>query len=140
VDSALKSRLTGIGEADDEAAQPRAEPRETGMARRWVKWMHTQNLRVWVVPSAVLASIWVKWCIGLGSYSGKPSDHACAPFTEALAGHGTPPMFGDYEAQRHWMELTVHLPFREWYTYDLPYWGLDYPPLTAYVSWLCGWV
>ena len=47
-------------------------------------------------------------------------------------------MFGDFEAQRHWMELTIHLPPREWYTYDLPYWGLDYPPLTAYASWLCG--
>jgi alpha-1,3-glucosyltransferase len=47
-------------------------------------------------------------------------------------------MFGDYEAQRHWMELTVHLPFRQWYKYDLQYWGLDYPPLTAYVSWICG--
>lgn len=47
-------------------------------------------------------------------------------------------MFGDYEAQRHWMELTTHLPIREWYTYDLEYWGLDYPPLTAYHSWLCG--
>ncbi|TBU44475.1 glucosyltransferase [Dichomitus squalens] len=47
-------------------------------------------------------------------------------------------MFGDYEAQRHWMELTIHLPTRQWYTYDLQYWGLDYPPLTAYASWLCG--
>lgn len=47
-------------------------------------------------------------------------------------------MYGDYEAQRHWMELTIHLPVREWYKYDLQYWGLDYPPLTAYVSWLCG--
>ncbi len=47
-------------------------------------------------------------------------------------------MYGDYEAQRHWMELTIHLPTRRWYTYDLQYWGLDYPPLTAYVSWLCG--
>ena len=43
-------------------------------------------------------------------------------------------MFGDYEAQRHWMELTIHLPTREWYRYDLQYWGLDYPPLTAYAS------
>jgi ALG6, ALG8 glycosyltransferase family len=49
-------------------------------------------------------------------------------------------MFGDYEAQRHWMELTIHLPPREWYKYDLLYWGLDYPPLTAYVSWLCGFM
>ncbi|OJT15238.1 Dolichyl pyrophosphate Man9GlcNAc2 alpha-1,3-glucosyltransferase [Trametes pubescens] len=47
-------------------------------------------------------------------------------------------MYGDYEAQRHWMELTIHLPVRQWYTYDLQYWGLDYPPLTAYISWLCG--
>jgi hypothetical protein len=47
-------------------------------------------------------------------------------------------MFGDYEAQRHWMEITIHLPISEWYRYDLQYWGLDYPPLTAYHSWLCG--
>ncbi|KIM66625.1 glycosyltransferase family 57 protein [Scleroderma citrinum Foug A] len=84
--------------------------------------MHKQGLKAWVVPSAIAVSVWVKWCIGLGGYSG------CA----------TPPMFGDYEAQRHWMELTIHLPFRQWYTYDVQYWGLDYPPLTAYVSWLCG--
>ena len=45
---------------------------------------------------------------------------------------------GDYEAQRHWMELTLHLPIGDWYWYDLEYWGLDYPPLTAYVSWICG--
>ena len=47
-------------------------------------------------------------------------------------------MFGDYEAQRHWMELTIHLPVQQWYRYDLQYWGLDYPPLTAYISWICG--
>jgi alpha-1,3-glucosyltransferase len=45
---------------------------------------------------------------------------------------------GDYEAQRHWMELTVHLPIGDWYYYDWEYWGLDYPPLTAYISWICG--
>jgi alpha-1,3-glucosyltransferase len=47
-------------------------------------------------------------------------------------------MHGDFEAQRHWMEITYHLPTSQWYFYDLPYWGLDYPPLTAYVSWMCG--
>ena len=46
-------------------------------------------------------------------------------------------MFGDYEAQRHWMELTVHLPVRKWYTHDLQYWGLDYPPLTYNQTSLC---
>lgn len=46
---------------------------------------------------------------------------------------------GDFEAQRHWMELTINLPIGDWYWYDTAYWGLDYPPLTAYVSWVCGW-
>lgn len=48
------------------------------------------------------------------------------------------PMHGDFEAQRHWMEITTHLPVSSWYFYDLPYWGLDYPPLTAYHSWMAG--
>lgn len=47
-------------------------------------------------------------------------------------------MYGDYEAQRHWMEITTQLPMSEWYFHDLQYWGLDYPPLTAYHSWLLG--
>jgi hypothetical protein len=71
-----------------------------------------------------------------------PHTHALYTYDDLVAplfvGQGTPPMFGDYEAQRHWMELTNHLPTRQWYTYDLQYWGLDYPPLTAYHSWLCG--
>lgn len=53
-------------------------------------------------------------------------------------GFGKPPMFGDYEAQRHWMEVTTHIPISQWYFHDLQWWGLDYPPLTAYHSWLCG--
>jgi len=67
-----------------------------------------------------------------------------AIFVRILVGHlphsgeNQPPIGGDYEAQRHWMEVTVHLPIREWYSQtmsnDLLYWGLDYPPLTAYVS------
>jgi alpha-1,3-glucosyltransferase len=49
-------------------------------------------------------------------------------------------MFGDYEAQRHWMEITFHVPIDQWYFYDLQYWGLDYPPLTAFHSYLLGMV
>jgi alpha-1,3-glucosyltransferase len=30
------------------------------------------------------------------------------------SGAGKPPMFGDYEAQRHWMEITFNLPIEEW--------------------------
>eukprot|EP00658_Telonema_sp_P-2_P070237 TRINITY_DN59815_c0_g1_i2.p1 TRINITY_DN59815_c0_g1~~TRINITY_DN59815_c0_g1_i2.p1 ORF type:complete len:525 (-),score=112.50 TRINITY_DN59815_c0_g1_i2:200-1774(-) len=60
----------------------------------------------------------------------------------SYSGEGVAPMFGDYEAQRHWMEMTVNLPASEWYTNssnnDLQYWGLDYPPLTAYHAWTCG--
>lgn len=36
------------------------------------------------------------------------------------------------------MEITTSLPISRWYWYELEYWGLDYPPLTAYVSWVCG--
>ena len=60
------------------------------------------------------------------------------------SGQGKPPLFGDYEAQRHWQEITVNLPIQKWYfngtDNDLLYWGLDYPPLTAYHSFLVGLV
>eukprot|EP01028_Stygiella_incarcerata_P006509 TRINITY_DN2663_c0_g1_i1.p1 TRINITY_DN2663_c0_g1~~TRINITY_DN2663_c0_g1_i1.p1 ORF type:complete len:518 (+),score=65.40 TRINITY_DN2663_c0_g1_i1:69-1622(+) len=60
------------------------------------------------------------------------------------SGFHKPPLYGDFEAQRHWMELTLHTPTWDWYrttrTNDLLYWGLDYPPLTAFHSFLCGWI
>ncbi|XP_050089551.1 probable dolichyl pyrophosphate Man9GlcNAc2 alpha-1,3-glucosyltransferase [Anopheles aquasalis] len=60
----------------------------------------------------------------------------------SYSGQGTPPKYGDFEAQRHWQEITVNLPPTEWYRNttdnDLLYWGLDYPPLTAYHSYLVG--
>lgn len=64
-------------------------------------------------------SILLKYLTGLGSHSGK----------------GSPPLHGDFEAQRHWIEITSNLPVDQWYFYDLQYWGLDYPPLTAFHSW-----
>ncbi|GBG80956.1 hypothetical protein CBR_g31513 [Chara braunii] len=68
----------------------------------------------------------VRFLVGLHPYSGQ----------------NTPPKYGDYEAQRHWMEITLHTPIKEWYTNsstnDLSHWGLDYPPLTAYQSWVHG--
>ncbi|CCH42702.1 alpha-1,3-glucosyltransferase [Wickerhamomyces ciferrii] len=70
----------------------------------------------------VIFAIIIRSAIGFGSYSG----------------HAIPPMFGDFEAQRHWLEITQHLPISQWYWYDLQYWGLDYPPLTAYHSWILG--
>lgn len=80
------------------------------------------------VSISVLLAVVVRWGVSLNSYSGA----------------GKPPMFGDYEAQRHWQEVTYNLPIQQWYfntsDNDLNYWGLDYPPLTAYHSWLCAYV
>mmetsp|Transcript_1979 Transcript_1979/g.4463 ORF Transcript_1979/g.4463 Transcript_1979/m.4463 type:complete len:517 (-) Transcript_1979:134-1684(-) len=67
--------------------------------------------------------------IGFGHHSGENNHHGSA------TAYG-----GDFEAQRHWMEITYWLPVGDWYWYDLEYWGLDYPPLTAYHSYLCGWL
>lgn len=40
-------------------------------------------------------------------------------------GAGKPPMYGDYEAQRHWQEVTYNLPIRQWYVV-LPCHGSGY--------------
>ncbi|AGO11264.1 AaceriACR004Wp [[Ashbya] aceris (nom. inval.)] len=70
----------------------------------------------------VIFALIIRLAVGLGGYSGM----------------GKPPMFGDFEAQRHWMEVTQHIPVSNWYFHQLQYWGLDYPPLTAYHSYLLG--
>ncbi|XP_059477309.1 probable dolichyl pyrophosphate Man9GlcNAc2 alpha-1,3-glucosyltransferase isoform X1 [Neocloeon triangulifer] len=74
----------------------------------------------------VVVGLVVRWTVAVGPHSGQ----------------NRPPLFGDYEAQRHWQEVTVNLPLTQWYTNssanDLEYWGLDYPPLTAYHSWALG--
>lgn len=75
-----------------------------------------------VLPLILMITALFRWAVGFWGYSG----------------FAKPPMHGDFEAQRHWMEITINLPVSMWYHYDLPYWGLDYPPLTAYHSWLCG--
>ena len=65
-----------------------------------------------------LVAVLVRWLVALHPHSGQ----------------GRPPLFGDFEAQRHWMEVTINLPVGEWYKHtgrnDLQHWGLDYPPLT----------
>ncbi|CAN9500878.1 unnamed protein product [Ophioblennius macclurei] len=86
-------------------------------------------MQTWcLVTISVLLGVAVRWGVSLNSYSG----------------FGKAPMFGDYEAQRHWQEVTFNLPVQEWYfnttDNDLNYWGLDYPPLTAYHSWICAYV
>ncbi|XP_004537909.1 probable dolichyl pyrophosphate Man9GlcNAc2 alpha-1,3-glucosyltransferase [Ceratitis capitata] len=78
------------------------------------------------IVTALSAALALRTIVSLYSYSGA----------------GKPPMYGDYEAQRHWQEITTNLPPKDWYRNtsdnDLLYWGLDYPPLTAYHSYLLG--
>ncbi|KAF8821420.1 ALG6, ALG8 glycosyltransferase family protein [Cardiosporidium cionae] len=75
----------------------------------------------------LLFLIFLRVTVGLGSYSGEG---------ERETG------FGDYEAQRHWMELTLHTPLQKWYgsTPEFPssWWPLDYPPLSAYHAYIFG--
>lgn len=66
------------------------------------------------------------------------------------SGQFNSPIYGDYEAQRHWKEITVHRPINEWYSNidyldgqneTIPsshYWNLDYPPLTAFHEYIMG--
>uniref|UniRef100_A0A8C1WK26 Alpha-1,3-glucosyltransferase n=1 Tax=Cyprinus carpio TaxID=7962 RepID=A0A8C1WK26_CYPCA len=81
-----------------------------------------------LISLCVLLGLTARWAVSFHSYSGA----------------GKPPMFGDYEAQRHWQEVTYNLPVHEWYfnttNNDLNYWGLDYPPLTAYHSLVCAYI
>ena len=67
---------------------------------------------------------------------------SCILSCSNYSGLNNPPQFGDYEAQRHWMELSVNLPFSEIYKSgsqnNLSYWGVDYPPLTVYHSFILG--
>lgn len=88
-----------------------------------VQQQRPRMLDLFVLGFAVILRI----CVGYQNHSGQDNYHG------SKTAYG-----GDFEAQRHWMELTMHVPIGDWYWYELEYWGLDYPPLTAYVSYLCG--
>ncbi|KAK3670591.1 Glucosyltransferase-like protein [Recurvomyces mirabilis] len=81
------------------------------------------GLSQWILLPIILMIVFLfRWTTAMWPYSGMQK----------------PPMHGDFEAQRHWMELTIHLPVSHWYFHNLDWWGLDYPPLTAYHSWVLG--
>ncbi|KAK8557136.1 hypothetical protein V6N13_013412 [Hibiscus sabdariffa] len=88
-------------------------------------WLVQKGIKSSFLCVSVFA-LFVRVAVGLHPYSGA----------------NTPPKFGDYEAQRHWMEITLNLPAKDWYrnssVNNLSYWGLDYPPLTAYQSYIHG--
>lgn len=54
------------------------------------------------------------------------------------SGQYNAPIYGDYEAQRHWKEIMINTPPASWYNVASQYWDLDYPPLTAYHEWILG--
>eukprot|EP00798_Chlamydomonas_sp_ICE-L_P003984 gene3984-14062_t len=82
----------------------------------------------WIDYGVIVAAVAVRLLVGLSGYSGE----------------GTPPKFGDYEAQRHWMEITTNMIPTTWYVESehnsFSYWPLDYPPFSGYQSWLTGQV
>lgn len=76
----------------------------TSMIKRFLRHAErTGRSRRSTTLAVVSVVVLLKWTVGLGGYSG----------------YGTAPLFGDLEAQRHWMGLTLHREVGEWYFYDL---------------------
>ncbi|KAF4771611.1 hypothetical protein HAV15_004365 [Penicillium sp. str.  len=90
-------------------------------------WAARAGVSQWLILPLVLMAVGLfRWAVSLWGYSG----------------FQVPPMHGDFEAQRHWMEITTHLPLAKWYTYDLQYWAgcserciYPYLPFIAELSW-----
>ncbi|CAI4213692.1 unnamed protein product [Parascedosporium putredinis] len=62
-------------------------------------WPARSSVSQWeVLPLILMVAGLFRWAAGLWGYSG----------------FHRPPLFGDYEAQRHWMEITAHLPISHW--------------------------
>ncbi|KAI0392891.1 ALG8 glycosyltransferase family ALG6 [Xylariaceae sp. FL0594] len=115
-----KTRKTARFDAN---VKPEALVRSPTFPLEALLWPARTSHSQWeILPLILMSAGLFRWAAGLWGYSGL----------------NKPPMFGDYEAQRHWMEITTQLPISQWYFHDLQWWGLDYPPLTAYHSWLLG--
>jgi alpha-1,3-glucosyltransferase len=63
-----------VGKGGPEVPMPL---QEQGSGRRWLRWMHKNGVKHWVVPCTLLASVLVRWCMGLASYSGTLTKTAC---------------------------------------------------------------
>lgn len=92
------------------------------------KSLNSQNFYWRIIFIIHLLSILIKVLIGNYGFSGQ----------------NTPPKHGDFEAQRHWMEITNNIPIYNWYTdtedntNPKSYWPLDYPPMSAYFAYIWG--
>lgn len=132
------------GNGNDKLGKPRSDAlvRAPAFPLAAFLWPARSSSTQWeVLPAVLMVASLFRWVAGLWGYSGMAATRI--PLygvgdTDTLVGFQKPPMYGDYEAQRHWMEVTNHLPISQWYFHDLQWWGLDYPPLTAYHSWVMG--
>ncbi|KAI5478755.1 alpha-1,3-glucosyltransferase, glycosyltransferase family 57 protein [Pseudohyphozyma bogoriensis] len=132
------ARLARDGDGDERSRRKQKKQSTDSPLRAFVKWLARTGLATrWQLAVVLGVIVAVKCAVGLGGYSGA----------------NTPPLRGDFEAQRHWLALTSssltnpifhpatlpeRVPLSQWYYRDLAYWGLDYPPLTAYHSLLLG--
>ena len=118
---------------DENLSQNQEEPKEkenesnTKVPNIIIKLENSSTIEFILLTLLIhLCSILIKILVGRFGYSGEK----------------TPPKFGDFEAQRHWMELTIYLPVSEWYTDSRinrkDYWPLDYPPMSGYHSYILG--
>ncbi|GMH82935.1 hypothetical protein TrVE_jg9780 [Triparma verrucosa] len=55
--------------------------------------------------------------------------------SSTFSGHGGS---GDFHAHKKWISLTLNLPPTSWYSHELEWWGLDYPPFSVYYHWVFG--
>ena len=109
------------------------------------------------IGAVVLVSLLYRWIVSLFPHSGQAKPPLYGDYEGKTARSSDPTSshtpthiivrraFSSLSsAQRHWMEITYNLNVREWYVNssrnDLNYWGLDYPPLTAYHSYAMGYV
>jgi alpha-1,3-glucosyltransferase len=126
--------------------------------RRWVKWIlsiggSSEKKTIFIWLSIV---IFVKWSIGLGGYSGykvpplrgdfEAQRHWISLTSSIISLDSIKLPFLPIQIPLYHPSSTspstnnVVVPISEWYSHDLEYWGLDYPPLTAYHSFLMGFI
>ena len=118
-----RSRSTGTISRLASLVSPTTVKLETKSTPQMQKEERLKSSSIFIL---VIISVLIRYTIALGPHSGE----------------NTPPMYGDYEAQRHWMEITINTVPEEWYknttNNDLNYWGLDYPPGSAYFAYFWG--
>ena len=73
--SSVHSRSRGVSAftslySDEHRSAIRHSVERSNLARRWVRWMHKNRMKHWIIPCSVLAAVGVKWATGLGPYSG----------------------------------------------------------------------